>query len=395
MESTMRWVFVVFFSLVAVVASSDAPATTWRVEKGGSGDYAEIQDAIDAAASGDTIRIGPGRFEDFRPYTFPGGDYLIVAYVPVDNLTIIGSGPEQTIIGPSTVGEPYPDPQTTGVMYSPATANGVLLVENSRIENLLFGIYGVNIGARIAVYNCEFNGGTYGIFSEMSLRADGSEFSSHFDRSVLAFSSADSVFIDECLFSNAGSANLQSQAAYTDVRDSEFTGGPSGEGGVYFEGGGGGVYDSSFWDMVYCVTLTSPQLPRIVGNTMSAIWSCIRSTDSEAFIAENNVLQGGDGPVIYLHARGLPHNVRNNHILKGAGLAVYLAGDYWAPDGHRIDMTRNWWGTTDTDSIAAWIHDANDPDNPSLKVYIDYEPFHQKPVPAEKTSLGGLKALFR
>jgi hypothetical protein len=38
---------------------------TWSVEKDGSGDFSVIQDAVEAAAPGDTIQIGEGRFEDF------------------------------------------------------------------------------------------------------------------------------------------------------------------------------------------------------------------------------------------------------------------------------------------------------------------------------------------
>ena len=49
--------------VVAVLLGLALPvaARTWRVEKDGSGDFTVIQDAVDAAAAGDTIRIGPGR----------------------------------------------------------------------------------------------------------------------------------------------------------------------------------------------------------------------------------------------------------------------------------------------------------------------------------------------
>ena len=65
---------------VAVFSPVETSATTWHVEKDGSGDYAVIQDAIDAAAAGDTIRIGPGRFEDYSVYSYPGGDCDIVVF---------------------------------------------------------------------------------------------------------------------------------------------------------------------------------------------------------------------------------------------------------------------------------------------------------------------------
>lgn len=49
------------------VGAGRAVATTWRVELDGSGDFSDIQPAVDAAASGDTILVGPGRFDMLRP----------------------------------------------------------------------------------------------------------------------------------------------------------------------------------------------------------------------------------------------------------------------------------------------------------------------------------------
>lgn len=63
---------------------SDDVGTRSTLTVGGSGDYSKIQDAIDAAKSGDTIQIGDGTFKE---------------NILVDkSLTIIGSGPDRTII---------------------------------------------------------------------------------------------------------------------------------------------------------------------------------------------------------------------------------------------------------------------------------------------------------
>jgi hypothetical protein len=74
-------------------------AATWRVERDGSADFSMIQPAIDAAAAGDTILIGPGRFPEFEDVTCPGWTYPVGVWVNKDDLTIIGAGSEQTIIG--------------------------------------------------------------------------------------------------------------------------------------------------------------------------------------------------------------------------------------------------------------------------------------------------------
>ena len=91
--------------IMLISLSSLASARTWHVEKDGTGDYTMIQDAVDHAASGDTILIGPGRFEEKRPYTSypPTTDkwtFDVYVAVTVSELTIIGSGADQTIIGP-------------------------------------------------------------------------------------------------------------------------------------------------------------------------------------------------------------------------------------------------------------------------------------------------------
>ena len=41
-----------------------AHASTWHVERDGSGDFTTIQPAVDASAPGDTIHIGPGEYTE-------------------------------------------------------------------------------------------------------------------------------------------------------------------------------------------------------------------------------------------------------------------------------------------------------------------------------------------
>ncbi len=69
-----------------------ARARTWHVEKDGSGDFTVIQAAVDAAAPGDTIRIGAGQFRETRPFTTPGWTENVNVAITTDRLTILGSG---------------------------------------------------------------------------------------------------------------------------------------------------------------------------------------------------------------------------------------------------------------------------------------------------------------
>lgn len=82
-----------------------------------------------------------------------------------------------------------------------------------------------------------------------------------------------------------------------------------------------------------------------------------------------------------------------------SGNDIIKTGEYAAMIGQYFyeiqtnDLTGNYWGTSDPDSIAAWIWDYSD--DPATRAHIDYIPFAPSTVPRESRSLGDLKALFR
>lgn len=124
-------ILAVMMSVALVEASTGATLT---VQKDGSGDYVVIQAALDAAADGDTILIGPGEFLEETVYRPPGWGYNIRAYgrVVSDNLTIIGAGVGQTVIGPTTYVGDYQQFNPKGWAY---VGGGNLSTSNLTIRN--------------------------------------------------------------------------------------------------------------------------------------------------------------------------------------------------------------------------------------------------------------------
>ena len=85
--------------------------------------------------------------------------------------------------------------------------------------------------------------------------------------------------------------------------------------------------------------------------------------------------------------------------VNGCDLSGGSRGIVWCKDiincteVRTVDMTGNYWGTADPDSIANLIRDNNDSDEACF--IIDYEPFETESTPVEKKSLSDLKNLFR
>jgi hypothetical protein len=83
--------------------------------------------------------------------------------------------------------------------------------------------------------------------------------------------------------------------------------------------------------------------------------------------------------------------LNNSHILPAAGWAV--RGYSYSGIQYVLDLTGNYWGTTDSEAIAGLIWDGND--DPGLHYTVQFVPFANGQVPTESTSWGSLKALFR
>ena len=105
----------------------------------------------------------------------------------------------------------------------------------------------------------------------------------------------------------------------------------------------------------------------------------------------NSILTGGSHSTMYLVNSG-PVEVHNSHLFKtGANTTNCSQHEDYGLVVH--DLTGNYWGTTNPDTVADWIWDQND--DPSNFSIVNYLPMADGPVPTEEKSFGSIKAMFR
>lgn len=103
-----------------------------------------------------------------------------------------------------------------------------------------------------------------------------------------------------------------------------------------------------------------------------------------------NVFGGGTFATIY-DVNSSFTNFHGNHILNAGGYSVKLAAFIYSPVTY-LDLTSNYWETSDADQIAQWIWDGND--DPNIKAVVNYQPFSGGPVATGSKSWGEVKTLY-
>jgi len=380
----------VFFTALMSMAPIMAQPSTWYVEQDGSGDFTEIQRALDAAAAGDTIMIGPGRFDTFHPFTAPAWTEEVIVGVTKDDLTFIGSGKDVTIIGtPQPYGDYGENPKS---FCSIGSFDG--MIQDLTIENVEEGIYWwegnlvvkncvirgnsnayIGIGSwfdSLAVFECDFelNGGALGITTHPP---------------------SGNISVRNCSFSGYGTGIGANGTSGLNVENCLFE--DMGVGVQYDNGTTGTLSDCQFFDMsVIGVSLTYNSVVEIQAVHFSGsllrgmrIGSGSILTGSRVVIEQISETSISLGSQVYV-------NLTESHIFPSAlGRAVWVAG---FPYEHiNQDFQGNYWGTTDPESIAAMIWDSND--DPSLHTTVLFEPFADGQVSTEEKSFGSIKAMFR
>lgn len=378
-----------------------ASAATWHVEQDGSGDFTTIQAAVDAAADGDVIAIGPGHYSDSMTYHGTYGDWEICVLLDGSkSLSFVGAGSGATTVGPESpqvedytigfgllgTGEAYTvsfDELVVVNLFQGVQARGSRVqATNCHFDNCYEGLYiGTHSNGELTVTDCTFQGGSF-IGVPTAIRS-GAQWSA-IERVEIADwgtgihllnnGGSDSIIVD-CLIDGGELGRIGiaiSDGPSATVRDCiirnqhNYGLALGGAGTVTF-------YDNLFDNCGYagvelggCASLT------MVDNIIQASESCF-------FVAIPCDVQ----------------SIHGNHFLRDVARdGYYVTTPSYFPWGPFYeDFTLNYWGTQDVDEISEWILDAND--YPESGLYIVFEPIADGPVRVESRSWSDVKELFR
>jgi nitrous oxidase accessory protein NosD len=369
--------------LLLVLAQTPAEGATITVMKDGSGDFTLLQPAADSAAPGDTILIGPGRWEEVTEFYFNSGvrrDAHLV--VRVDNLTIMGTSNEDVVIGPTVLNDlgGYP----VGIVISESIAT--TRIELLRVAQLRSGIYGLG---DLFIESCVADSCMVGFYAVGSIDIRQSSAEDCSEDGIFVSSLAGTSAIDGCLLNNcAYGITLNRPRDRCDIS------------GTTIEGGRVGIqFDQASGTLRTC-ELQGVQIVGVAISTGSSVemTDCYLDDNERHINFTNSTLTGLRNRLGNFGLYGIwietPGELlwNNNDFLYSSPYQVYVSGHFFQDPPH-YDFTGNYWGTADAGIIADNIYDLNDDIN--VRAIIDFNPFAEQPVPAQSSSIGELKSQFR
>ena len=170
-------------------APSAAPSVAWIGETG----YPTLEEAVNAAASGDTIVLGEGKFTLYKKGADTKGK----------NLTFVGQGADKTAWG---IGATLPDPAYFGTEYNgdySFDGSGTITFRNMTLQSGSADYLGFIRADKTVVENCIINGKTfYWGYTSATFR-NTTFFCPNGDYAVWTYSSPEMTF-DGCTFNSSG-----------------------------------------------------------------------------------------------------------------------------------------------------------------------------------------------
>ncbi len=372
-------------ALILAVLADTSSSETHRVRLDGSGDFMVIQDAIDTAASGDTIDIGPGRFETMSLYQNPYWTSEAVAIIQDKELFLIGQGDDRTFIGP--------DAQVEG-NWTPIviiSIRSTLHLRDVTVESLPTGLYSGS--GTLDIAECTFRNNPHGAIS------------SHDDASCII---VDSLFKDanssvncwrsqnltfrRCEFLDLYDVAISTILTTLEVDDCNF------------DTKSGGIQDDSGHTRI-----TNSTIKTIWGYNVAGVWYSdvtlenndlwdgrvqVASINHSVIRGSNNRFHGATYPegtkTIY---SGLGYfELHECDIAKGTG--AYTVWADWRVNLVPVvlHLESNRWGANSEEELQNWIYDQRD--DPYNQVIVDYRPALDLPVANRDMTWSELKVLF-
>lgn len=382
--------------LAALLVAEIAAATTISVRKDGTGDYAILQEALNVAADGDTIRLGPGAFTEMSWVRLPGWSWDIQScgYVSADDVTIIGEGMDQTLIGAPTYSGTTSTFSPNALVY---VGGESLSIRGLTVRNCYAGIYVIGT---LAMDHCTADNNSIGVFWPAT-GAGGwlrdSVIRSSLPLSPIGLRVESSGGGSGILMERCRSEGVETTIVGIDgmtIVDCDFTDeivGISiyGNASVYIHGST--VSNMTRYGIMF--SLGAGGYCEIHDSEVSGGYSALDSGGNSSygrFIVYGSRLQGGSVAVLSPRYRPRAWLIMGCDLVRGSGPTVQC-GPSSATVTH--DMRNNYWGTTSEADIQSWIVDHND--NANIPATVLYAPFDGQPAPTESTTWGDLKALFR
>jgi hypothetical protein len=377
--------------LVAQLIPALASAASITVLRDGTGDYSTIQPALDAAADGDTILIGPGEYLEHATMRLPQWSLDVESYanVTVDDLTIIGAGANETIIGPVEAAGVYDAGPAKLITYN---GGGDLAVSGVCLRN---GSHGMYVAGRLFLDQCSFVGnliplewmtsGGGGRIRDCRFEEDGTWQPTHISIRSIVSSTDVGILVEDCTAKRV--AFFVIGITGVTLRRCAMAGASTSV-GVY--GGAQICIDScTINDTSVAVDVRHGLHNQctIIDSDLSASWATLWvAARYGRVVVSNSSLGGGSGPVLKSDSEAGSSQINGCDLVKGSGPMVECVNSGLGTAVH--DLRNNYWGTTDEATIRSWIIEAN-------RQTVLHSPFAGQSVPTETTTWGDLKALYR
>lgn len=373
--------------LILLAAMSTAEAATITVRRDGTGNYLTIQPALDAAAEGDTVSIGPGEYTETG--SVPGMDFVVFGRITQSRLTIVGAGVEATVIGPAVFAPDFQSGSPMGIVNSLIQTQ--LTMRDLTIRNCYNGL---SLSGSMRLDDCHFDGNDTAVM--VNSPTSGNVMLGCYVQGAIGVLARSLYLYGGGGFTIQDSEFVQAYP-YVALANVEFVNcvsrGPS-RLGFDVESGFVVIRDCHVYDVEIGLTtgvFGTASRTQIYGSTVAGTGIAIDVAPETSATIQNTVLQGGTHSVIWARAANeiIAHGC---DFIKGTGVVVSgLRHCSLGPVTY--DLTNNYWGTTEEAQIQEWIIDVND--DPTTCATVQYSPFAGQSVPTEAMSWGGLKVLWR